>query len=154
MKTWQVQAFYQDKEKVSCPLTEKLLQGGYRQERGGYVAYARQQEARGETVPRQGNWPSQWWHLMVSYCERTDKDISFTKRIQCGELLFWMAEAGSCVDRKALEELADRILDSAVVVQGRKGARRVYRRRTWNREIQRLCFDAIVETVEKACPEQ
>ena len=41
MKTWQVQAFYQDKEKVSCPLTEKLLQGGYHQERGGYVAYAR-----------------------------------------------------------------------------------------------------------------
>ena len=154
MKTWQVQAFYQDKESVSCPLTEKLIKGGYCQERGGYVAYAKEQETRGQTVPRQGTWPSQWWHLMVSYCERTDKDISFTKRIQCGELLFWMAEAGNCVERKTLEELADRILDSAVVVQGRKGARRVYRRRAWNREIQRLCFDAIVETVEKTYPEQ
>lgn len=57
----------------------------------------------------------------------------------CGELIFWMAESSGAVSKEKLNELCDQIL-----------AGDVKDRRHWNRVIQSVCYDSIVETVTKA----
>lgn len=83
--------------------------------------------------------PSQYWHLIYSWSAQSGDDASFTKAIQCGELIFWMAESSGAVSKEELNELCDQIL-----------AGDVKNRRYWNRVIQSVCFDKIVETVTTA----
>jgi len=77
--------------------------------------------------------------LIYSWSVQSEDEAPFNKSIQCGELIFWMAERSGAVSKDKLNELCDQIL-----------AGNVKDRRYWNRVIQSVCFDSIVETVTKA----
>lgn len=147
MNIEQVRKAYQDKEKKECPITERLVKAGYQQEKDGYIKYAYQQ---GVEVDYRKAQPTQWWHLIKSYCKRTEPEKVFGRSITCGELIFWMAEVLECVMPSELNDLADRITESAVPKRRRdKSKPQVkYDRRKWNKEIHDKCFDAIVKSVE------
>ena len=115
---------------------------------GGYIAYAHKQ---GIEINYKEAKPTQWWHLLESYCARTNEEKVFGKSIKCGELLVWMAEVLECVEKDKLADLVDRIIASAVHedAKGKKLSRPKYDRRKWNKEIQDLCFEAIKDKVEK-----
>lgn len=137
----QVYKYFKDKEDVPCPLTERLVGAGYQQKDGGYIKRAKKE---GLEIDFTKNRPSQYWHLMT-FCQIRPPQEKFTRTIQCGELIFWMAEASGSVSSEALEELVDAITKGAI---GYDGDRPIYDRRHWNKEIQHLCFVAIRVTVE------
>lgn len=137
----QVYHFFKDKEDVPCPMTERLVGAGYQQKDGGYIKRAKKEGLEIDFIK---NHPSQHWHLMT-FCQIRLPQEQFTKTIQCGELIFWMAEASGSVSTDALEKMVDTITNGAI---GHGGDRPIYDRRHWNKEIQRLCFDAIKATVE------
>lgn len=150
MNTLQVYNFFKDKEDVVCPCTDRLVQAGYQQQSGGYeyIDYAKEQ---GIVIDYQKNQPSQYWHLIESYCKRTKDDVNFTRRILCGELILWMAEVSQAVDRDELNDLVCKIIESGTPCKRRKGsARPPVKYRSWGREIQKVCFDKIVQKVEAA----
>ena len=142
MTIGEVKAFFQDKEHTPCPLTEQLVKAGYQQVSGGYIDTAKW---RGVKVNYKENSPAQYWHLMT-YCDRRRADNPFTKSIVCGELIFWMAEVSDAVETEELEKLCNQIVESADLTRGN---RPVYDRRKWNREIQLLCFDKIINQTHK-----
>ena len=137
MTIGEIKALYQDKEQTPCPLTEKLVKAGYQQISGGYIDRAKW---RGVKVSYKENSPSQYWHLMT-YCASRIADKPFSKSVSCGELLFWMAEALGTVTTEDLEKLANQIIESADLTRGK---RPVYDRKKWNRVIQLLCFEKII----------
>ena len=137
MTIGEIKSYYQDREEVPCPLTEKLVKAGYQQVGGGYIDRAKRTGIR---VNYEENSPSQYWHLMT-YCDSRKADRPFSNRISCGELLFWMAEVSGSVAKEELERLANRIIES---VDLSKGSRPIYDRIKWNREIQKLCFEKII----------
>ena len=137
----QVINYFKDKEDTPCPMTERLVGAGYQQKDGGYIKRAKKE---GMVVDYTRNSPSQYWHLMTFAYSRPPQE-KFTRTIQCGELIFWMAEASGSVSQDALEKMVDAIANGAI---GYDGDRPIYDRRHWNREIRRLCFDAIKTTVE------
>lgn len=149
MTVGQAAKVFAGKENVPCPVTDRLIKGGFRQISGGYISYARSADIG--TDHRKGE-PHQWWHLMKSYCERTDSEKIFGRRIVCGELLLYMAEVLGCVEKQKLEALADRILADGTPINGILTPRSFSgKRRKWNKEIQMICFEPIRETVEKLC---
>lgn len=123
----QIRSFFQNKENVKHPLTDKLIQGGYKQRSGGYIKTARLAGVEN---------PTQYWHLLSSWCAQSPDDAPFNKRIQCGELIFWMAEVSGAVSKKRLGELCEQILKDYV-----------NNRRKGNRIIQNVCFDEILRIV-------
>ena len=137
----QVISYFIQMEDVPCPLTDRLVGAGYQQKDGGYIKRARQE---GKEIDYLRNRPSQYWHLM-SYCNSRTPEEPFRKSIVCGELIFWMAEVSESVPKESLRKLVDAITQSAVSYDGE---RPIYDRRHWNKEIQRLCFDAIKAYVE------
>lgn len=137
----QVYHFFKDKEDVPCPMTERLVGAGYQQKDGGYIKRAKKE---GLEIDFTKNRPSQYWHLMT-FCQIRPPQEKFTKTIQCGELIFWMAEVSGSVPSDVLEKMVDAIITGAI---GYDGDRPIYDRRYWNKEIQCLCFDAIKATVE------
>ena len=137
----QVYNYFKDKEDVPCPLTERLVGAGYQQKDGGYIKRAKKE---GLEIDFTKNRPSQYWHLMT-FCSIVPMTTKFTRTIQCGELIFWMAEASGSVSPDALEKLVDAIANGAICCDGE---RPIYDRRHWNKEIQRLCFDAIRDIIE------
>ena len=137
----EIRDFFQDKENVPCPMTERLVKEGYQQTSGGYITIARR---AGMLVDYRQNQPSQYWHLM-NYCNGTDPDKKFPRSIVCGELLFWMAEVSESITKDGLMFLMAKILSSAT--DNGKG-RPVYDRDKWNDEIHKLCFDAILNNVK------
>ena len=147
MNTKQVRDYYETKKDFPCPLTEKLIKSGYQQLGDGYIARAKK---NGLKIDYREAEPNQWWHLIESYCDNTGDEVPFTKTIQCGELIFWMAEVANCVDKSKLEELVDAIIANGAPKNVRDETRPnvTYDRRKWNREIQNLCFENIVKVVE------
>lgn len=147
MNTKQIRDFFYNKCNNDCSLTDKLIRAGYQQPTGGYIKNAITQNIE---VNYKNAKPTQHWHLIESYCNNTKDDVKFTKKIQCGELIFWMAEVSGSVKKNELEELLTRIIESGTLVQRRNTNKPnvKYCRSQWNREIQRLCFDKIVEKVE------
>ena len=142
MNIRQVKEFYEDKKNVPCPLTEQLIKAGYQQTGGGYIDLAKK---RGLIVDYTKAKPTQYWHLMEEYVPSVAEDKTFSKSIVCGELIFWMAEVSGAVPTEMLKKLLERI-----VADGDTGtATPKYNRIKWNKEIQNLCFDAIVCLVDK-----
>ena len=131
-----VKEYFLDKKLIPCPLTEELVIAGYQQVSGGYIDRAKKS---GIKVNYKDNVPSQYWHLM-SYCNSRDGNKTFGKSIVCGELIFWMAEVSGVVDCGTLEQLANKIIESADIS---KGYRPIYDRVKWNHIIQDVCFDRI-----------
>lgn len=141
MKICQVDKFFKDKKSTPCPLTERLIKAGYQQTSGGYIDLAKKQ---GLTVDFAKAEPTQYWHLIDEYCPSVDKEKIFNKSIVCGELIFWMAEASKAVPDDKLENLLNQIIangDTSTTPPK-------YDRIKWNKEIQNLCFDVIVQVVE------
>lgn len=126
----QVRQFYIDKEDADHSITDRLIRGGYKQTAGGYILNAKRAGIKD---------PSQYWHLLSSWSAQSDDEAPFNKSIQCGELIFWMAEVSGAVSKDKLNELCDQVISGDVTD-----------RRYWNRVIQSVCFDSIVETVTKA----
>jgi len=145
MNIRQVKEFFTDKKNTPCPLTEKLIKAGYQQTGGGYITLAKK---RGLIVDYTKAEPTQYWHLMKEYVPSVPEDKAFSKSIVCGELIFWMAEVSKAVSTEKLEELLSHIIaDGGTSITPPK-----YDRTRWNKEIQVLCFDAIVSVVEKTIP--
>lgn len=148
MNTKQIKEFFNHKYNVEeCPLTNRLIQAGYQQETGGYITTAYEQNYEVDYKKAE---PNQWWHLIKSYCDNTEDDVKFTKKIQCGELIFWMAEISGSVGKGDLEKILNNIIKSGTPIKRRnKNKPNVkYDRRKWNKEIQNLCFDKIIQKVE------
>ena len=137
----QVINLFVEKEETPCPLTERLVGAGYQQKDGGYIKKAKKQ---GMEIDYKRNLPSQYWHLM-SYCYSRHPQEPFRKSIVCGELIFWMAEVSDAEPKDDMEKLVDEITKNAIEANDE---RPMYDRRRWNKEIQRLCFDAIKSKVE------
>ena len=137
----QVINYFKGKEDTPCPMTERLVGAGYQQKDGGYIKRAKKE---GMVVDYTKNSPSQYWHLMTFAYSRPPQE-KFTRTIQCGELIFWMAEVSASVPTDALAIMVDTIAKNVI---GYDGVRPIYDRRIWNKEIQRLCFDAVKTTVE------
>jgi hypothetical protein len=141
MNIYQVENFFKNKKNVPCPLTERLIKAGYQQTSGGYIDLAKK---RGLVVDHTKAKPTQYWHLIEEYCPSVEKNKKFSKSIVCGELIFWMAEVSKAASNDELEKLLERIIaDGDISVIPPR-----YNRVKWNREIQNLCFDAIVDIVE------
>lgn len=128
MNNQQVYNFYKDKDKIPCPLTEQLINAGYKQKYGGYIKYAKECNIDN---------PTQYWHLIESWCKRSPVDAPFTMNIQCGELIFWMAEVSHAVEYDELVNLKDLIISEYLD-----------NRAEGNGKIQKVCFDRIVNVVE------
>lgn len=137
MTVGQIRNYFVHKEKIPCPLTEKLVKAGYQQISGGYIDRARW---RGVRVNYKENNPSQYWHLMT-YCDSRNAEKPFSTSVICGELIFWMAEVSGVVETSELERMVNQIVESADLTRGN---RPVFDRRKWNREIYDLCFDGIM----------
>ena len=142
MNIRQVEEFFKDKKDMPCPLTEQLIKAGYQQTSGGDIDLAKK---RGLIVDYTKAEPTQYWHLIEEYCPSVDRDKSFNRSIVCGELIFWMAEVSKAVPDDQLEELLKRIIAN----RDNSTTPPKYDRIKWNKEIQRLCFDAIANVVEK-----
>ncbi|MCI1954408.1 MAG: hypothetical protein LKJ37_05460 [Ligilactobacillus acidipiscis] len=127
----QIKKFFVDKENAPCPITNRLIENGYRQKSGGYISYAKQLGVKK---------PTQYWHLMESWSRRSADDAKFTRAIQCGELIFWMAEVSEAVDQDTMNRLADLIIDQYV-----------NDRHVGNRIIQETCFSKIETKVGNNC---
>ena len=137
MTVGQIRDYFSDKDKIPCPLTQKLVKAGYQQVSGGDIDRAR---GRGVRVNYKENSPSQYWHLMT-YCDSRNTEKPFSTSVICGELIFWMAEVSGAIETSELERIANQIVESADLSRGN---RPVYDRKKWNREIYNLCFDRIV----------
>lgn len=141
MNICQVKQFFSNKKEMPCPLTERLIKAGYQQASGGYIDLAKK---RGITVDYTKAEPTQYWHLVEEYIPSVPEDKVFSKSIVCGELIFWMAEVSKAVPEERLEELSE-----CIIADGDKDTiPPKYDRAKWNKEIQNLCFDAIVNVVE------
>ena len=138
----QVIKLFVEKEETTCPLTERLVGAGYQQKDGGYIKKAKKQ---GMEIDYKRNLPSQYWHLM-SYCYSRHPQEPFRKSIVCGELIFWMAEVLDCVPKDKMNSLIDMIEKDPLYI---KKERPYYDRKKWNRTIQELCFNKIVEKVNE-----
>lgn len=140
MTIGQVETAYQTHKDTPCPITERLIESGYQQTSGGYIARAK---ACGETVDYRIALPHQWWHLMT-YCRQRDPNQAFTRSIVCGELIFWMGEVSGLVSANKLNALVDDIIDDG----NKTGTTVAYDRRKWNKAIQETCFTSIEKYVE------
>lgn len=132
MRVKDVRRFFKDKEKVPCPLTERLVKAGFQQKSGGYIEIAKKQ---GLEVDYRKAKPSQYWHLM-NYCEMVDGEKTFGKNVVCGELIFWMTEVSGAVEKDELDKLVDEII-----------AGDIENRKKWNGVIQNVCFEKIKKLV-------
>ena len=152
MNIKQVREYFENKRNVACPFTERLIQAGYQQTSGGYIKKA---HLENQEVDYRKAEPNQWWHLIRSYCDNVVDDKKFTKQIQCGELLFWMAEVSGCASKKELEEMLERIQKSGKPFHSKHPNKPNvrYDRKYWNKEIQNQWFDKIVKIVEAASKE-
>lgn len=114
------------------PITDRLI-------RGGYIQSASKDSYRG-TARKMGvsDPPTQYWHLIHCWSAQSPDDAPFTRSIQSGELLFFMAEYAGAVSTERLNALCDRVLGD------------VKNRKYMNRVIQKEVFDAIVNTVTEA----
>ena len=142
MNIRQVKEFFEDKKNTPCPLTERLIKAGYQQTGGGYINLAKK---RGLTVDYIKAEPTQYWHLIEEYIPSVPGDKTFSKSIVRGELIFWMAEVSKAVPEDKLEELLKQIITGG----DKSSTPPKYDRIKWNKEIQNLCFNAIVNMVEK-----
>lgn len=128
MNNKQVFNFFKEKDNTPCPLTKNLIEANFKQQSGGYIQYAKECNIDN---------PTQYWHLIESWCKRSSENTPFTKSIQCGELIFWMAEVSQAVEYKKLVSLKDLIISEYS-----------NKRTEGNRKIQEVCFDKIVNLVE------
>lgn len=141
----QIKKFYENKKDLHCPITEEFIKLGYQQERGGYINYAYEQEIEVDFSKAK---PTQWWHLIKSYCDRTDLKKTFPRSITCGEMYIWMAEVSGAFENKELEDLAKRALDMATKVNRKnKNLPPLKISAKGNKMIRDYCYDRIMDRI-------
>lgn len=116
MNTKQLYDFFCDKKETPCPYTDELIKRGYQQDSDGYIQRAIEE---GLEVDYRKALPSQWWHLIKSYCKNTSDDKEFPRSIRCGELYFWMAEVSGVLDEDQLKDLTERAINVCPIVNRR-----------------------------------
>ena len=146
MTVEQVKKFYEDKKCDNCELTDKLIKSGYQQKCGGYIKFAKE---KGIPVDYTAASPSQGWHLIESWCNRSKPNHTFSRRIRCGELYFWMAEVSGAFTREELESLKEKAIKIAKA--NTPDGKLPLKTAKSNIEIRNYCFDRIVEAVEQHC---
>lgn len=144
MTAEQIRKFYENKKDTPCPLTEKLIKSGYQQRSGGYISYAKE---CGIEVDYKKASPSQWWHLIKSWCDRSEPTDKFTRSIRCGELIFWMAEVSGEFSEMELKKYAIKALLEAEDYT--KDGKMPLRTATGNLIIRDYFFKRIKNAVEK-----
>lgn len=127
MNKMQVEKFFVDRN-LPCPITERLIKAGYKQTSGGYISTAKKWGVKN---------PTQYWHLIHSWCGQSKETATFGRNIVCGELIFWMAEVSGIFSDKELNNLADNIITHYLTD-----------RKNGNALIQEVCFDRIKTVVE------
>lgn len=123
---------------TECPITDALISAGYVQESNGYISYAKECGVIS---------PTQYWHLIKSYSYRTNLDENFTRRIQCGELVFWMTEVAVRVSMP--EEEAKETLEKLNTLKNKVLDNYINNRREGNKEIQKVCWNIFPNIVKK-----
>jgi len=80
----------------------KCNNGKYQQSKtNGYMVRAKEM---GVTIDYTQAEPNQKWHLLKSYCARTDDDFEINNAtFKCPELILWIAEAAG-IDKKVIIE--------------------------------------------------
>ena len=70
-----------------------------------------QEEGTGYRIDQPEKIPSQYTHL-INYCKKRLQDgaVYFNRTVQCGELIFWMAEVSQALSKKELLDLQQNIL--------------------------------------------
>ena len=137
MKMQAVYDFFKSKNDAKIPLTIELLQNNFIQkERTGY------------RIDQPEKIPSQYTHLM-NYCKRKLQEgaVYFDRRIQCGELIFWMAEVSKALSKDELLDLQQDIFKKYKKETYSNG-KIVYDRRGANKHILETCYDRIKDVVE------
>ena len=147
MNIKQIREFYLDKEDTPCPITEELIKAGYQQERGGYIARAK---ALGMEVDYKKAKPTQWWHLIKSYCDNEKPDKNFPYSIRCGELYFWMAEVSGALTDKQLRELKEEAIGACIQVKRRNDKLPPLRTSKGNVIIRKACYNEIKKIIENS----
>lgn len=145
MDTKQILDFYYDKKDTPCPETEDLIKAGYQQERGGYIAKAKE---LGVEVNYKKAMPTQWWHLIECYCNNTKLDRTFPYSIKCGELYFWMAEVSGVLTRNELKELKKQAIGACEVLKRRNKSLPPLYTSKGNLIIRNCCYTKIKEFLE------
>lgn len=145
MNTKQMREFYLDKKDTPCPITEELIKSGFQQERGGYIAKAKEV---GIEVDYKKAMPTQWWHLIKSYCDNTASDKEFPYSIKCGELYFWMAEVSGIFSQDELIELKDNAIGACKKLTRRNNNLPSLYTPKGNLIIRDYCYGRIKEFIE------
>lgn len=150
MTAQQVRDFYEDKKHKACPLTNRLIMSGYQQRGDGYIAYASEYSAAHPDdrieVDYKRAMPSQWWHLIRSWCDRSAPNQTFGRSIKCGELYYWMAEVSGVFTEDELLELADRALK--IAAENTTDGKKPFKTAASNIYIRDYCFERIQKAVE------
>lgn len=124
MNNLQIRKYFGEKENEPCPITDELVASGYKQRSGGYISYAKKCGVDDKTI-------SQWWHLIRSWSDRSPLDAPFSKSIQCGELLFYMAEITGAFSNKELNDLKNLIVTR--YINDRRNGNRIIQNTVWDR---------------------
>ena len=150
MNVEQIRAFFEKKKDIPCPLTKELITSGYQQRKGGYIKYAKEYSKENPNERIEVDYskaqPNQWWHLIRSWCDRSDSKLNFTRRIRCGELYFWMAEVSGVFTTAELIGLKERAL--SIAKSNTNDGIMPLRTAKSNPIIRDYCFDRIREAVE------
>lgn len=118
---------------------------GYQQERGGCIQYVYEQ---GITVDYTEAKLSQWSHLIRSYCDRTNSEEIFLKRIKCRELYIWMAEVSGTLKEQELNCLVNQAFAMTEKVNRKNKKLPPLKISTEsNKMIRDYCFAKIMKTI-------
>lgn len=145
MNIKQILEFYYDKKDTPCPETEDLIRSGYQQERGGYIAKAKE---LGVEVDYKKAMPTQWWHLIELYCANEKPDKIFPYSIKCGELYFWMAEVSGVLTRDELIELKKQAIGACKTLKRRNRSLPPLCTSKGNLIIRKRCYNEIKKFIE------
>ncbi|QKL33193.1 hypothetical protein [Streptococcus mitis] len=137
MKMQNVYDFFKSKNFAKAPLTIELMQNNFIQEEG-----------TGYRIDQPEKIPSQYTHL-INYCKKRLQDgaVYFNRTVQCGELIFWMAEVSQALSKKELLDLQQNILKNYKKETYSNG-KIVYDRKAANQLILKTCYDRIKDVVE------
>ena len=122
--------YFEPLMEAACPKTDALIRSGFQQSSGGYIEYARRS---GMDVDYKMGLPTQGWHFIRSYLDRTQPEKARIENIVCGELIYWLAEVSNALTEEELDDLAIEV--------------RSLDRRQANSLIKDRCFSRIVGIV-------
>ena len=92
--------------------------------------------------------PTQWWHLIKSYCDNTKPDKIFPYSIKCGELYFWMAETSGVFTQDELKSLKEKAIGACKRLDRKNDNLPPLYTPKGNLIIREYCYNRIKEFIE------